>query len=189
MTTINDKNKSNKNNKNNNNSAPIYGIFHPSVLERKVHLNINQVGENVKKNLEDKLNDLYCNKCIPEGIIRNDSIKLVTYSAGNVNGELISFICVFDCFVCNPVENMIIECNIKTITKAGIHCEYFDKESKSVPLHIFVARDHHFNNEEFNKLKEKDEIRIKVIGTRYELNDPYICVIASLVNKNIKIYE
>ena len=84
---------------------------------------------------------------------------------------------------------MIIECNIKTITKAGIHCEYFDKESKSVPLHIFVARDHHFNNEEFNKLKEKDEIRIKVIGTRYELNDPYICVIASLVNKNIKIYE
>ena len=171
------------------NEKKIYGIFHPSVLERKVNLHINEVGQNVKQNLELKLNDLFCNKCVPEGIIRHNSIKLTTYSAGNVNGESISFICVFDCFVCNPVENMIIECKIQTITKAGIHCQYYDKESNTSPLHIFVARDHHFNNQDFNNLEENDEVRIKVIGTRYELNDPYICVIASLVNKNLKIED
>ena len=171
------------------NDKKIYGIFLPLVLERKINLHINEVGQNVKQNLELKLNDLYCNKCIPEGIIRNNSIKLVTYSAGNVNGELVSFVCIFDCFVCNPVENMVIECKIQTITKAGIHCQYYDRESNTSPLHIFVARDHHFNNKDFNDLEENDEVRIKVIGTRYELNDPYICVIASLINKNLKIQD
>lgn len=167
----------------------IYGIFHNSILERRVKLHINEVGQSIKQNLELKLNDLYCNKCVPEGIIRSNSIKLTTYSAGNVNGESIEFDCVFECFVCNPPENMIIECIIKTITKAGIHCEYFDRESNTIPLHIFVARDHHINNNDFANLKENDEIRIKVIGTRYELNDPYISVIATLVNKNLKIYD
>jgi DNA-directed RNA polymerase subunit E'/Rpb7 len=164
----------------NDREQKIYGIYVLSALERKVRLHINEVGKTVKQNIESKLKSMLQDKCIPEGIVKNNSIKIISYTSGNVEGESIVFNCSFECYICNPVEGTLIECNVKTVTKAGIHAEYFDTESNSVPLHIFVARDHHFNDETFNKLKENDNITVKVIGTRYELNDPYICAIASI---------
>jgi hypothetical protein len=51
-----------------------------------------------------------------------------------------------------------------------------------VPLHVFVARDHHFNNNNFNNLNENDKIKCKIVGSRFELNDPYITSIATMYN-------
>jgi hypothetical protein len=39
------------------------------------------------------------------------------------------------------------------------------------------------NNSNIN-VKENTKITIQVIGIRYELNDPYICVIGKLVQEN-----
>ena len=49
---------------------------------------------------------------------------------------------------------MIINCNVKNITKAGIRAEV-DSEGQS-PIVIFIARDHHYNNKQFNELKEDE---------------------------------
>ena len=84
--------------------------------------------------------------------------------------------------VCHPVEGMLIEkCNVKTITKAGVHAEVNDNTGV-IPIVVFVARDHHFTNKKFADIKENDIITVEVIGVRFELNDPYICVIAKLKN-------
>jgi hypothetical protein len=83
--------------------------------------------------------------------------------------------------MCHPVEGMLIECQSKTITKAGIHAEVIENEI--VPVTIFVARDHHNMDRNFQSVKENMTIYVKVIGIRYELNDPYICVIGKLVNR------
>jgi hypothetical protein len=45
---------------------------------------------------------------------------------------------------------------------------------------VFVAKDHNNLSAAFHAVKTGDTIQVKVIGTRFELNDPYICVIASL---------
>jgi hypothetical protein len=76
---------------------------------------------------------------------------------------------------------MNIECTVKTVTKAGIHAEVTD-ESGIIPLTIFVARDHQFNDKTFNNAKENMKITVRVIGIRFELNDPYICVIAKIID-------
>jgi hypothetical protein len=73
---------------------------------------------------------------------------------------------------------MNITCIAKNITKAGIRAETSDLPS---PVVIFVARDHHYSTPYFSDVKEMDEIVIKVIGQRYELNDKYISIIAELV--------
>ena len=52
------------------------------------------------------------------------------------------------------------------------------------PFIIFIARDHHFNNELFSKINENDIINIRVLGQRYELNNKFISVIAELVDIN-----
>ena len=45
---------------------------------------------------------------------------------------------------------------------------------------VFIARDHHFTDKRFSKVVENEKIMANVIGVRFELNDPYICVIANL---------
>jgi hypothetical protein len=82
--------------------------------------------------------------------------------------------------VCLPVEGMLVECTCKTITKAGIHAQVVD-EAGNMPITVFVARDHHHIDNRFNSVKENATIVVRVIGVRYELNDPYICSIAKLL--------
>ena len=93
---------------------------------------------------------------------------------------MIEFDVVFSCQVCCPVEGMKINCIVKNVTKAGLKCEIDDKIN---PLIIFIARDHSFLDSTFTSLKEEDEIQVKILGIRYELNDKFISVIAKLLNK------
>jgi len=57
--------------------------------------------------------------------------------------------------------------------------------SKYSPLIIFIARDHHHQSKYFSTRKEGDIINIKIIGQRFELNDKYISVIATLIEPKV----
>ena len=81
---------------------------------------------------------------------------------------------------------MIINCFAENITKAGIRA-LITKENS--PLLIFVARDHNYMSSYFNSVKENDNIKVKVIGQRFELNDKYISIIASLVEDHENILQ
>ena len=172
------------------NETKVFGVYVKSMLTMKVPLSIVEVGKNVMPNLEKVISSKTEGKCIAEWFIRPNSVKVLTYSSGNINGDIIEFQTVFECMICHPVEGMLIECDTKTITKAGIHAEVVDRDG-TVPVTVFVARDHHLNDKNFNNVKENTKITIRVIGIRYELNDPYICVIGKLVeeNKSNRPYE
>ena len=87
----------------------IYGVYIKSLLTKKVIVNINEIGKNIKQVLENKITTVLEGKCIAEGFIKPNSVKIISYSSGNVNGENIEYIVVFDCMVCHPVEGMLIE--------------------------------------------------------------------------------
>jgi DNA-directed RNA polymerase subunit E'/Rpb7 len=162
----------------------VFGVYINSMLTMKVPLSITEVGKNIKQNLEKTISSKTEGKCIAEGFIRPRSVKVLSYSSGNVNGDIIEFQTVFECMICHPVEGMLIECDTKTITKAGVHAEVVDRDG-TVPVTVFIARDHHFNDRNFNNIKENMKITIQVIGIRYELNDPYICVIGKLSEQTV----
>lgn len=172
---------------NEKNSEKLFGVYIPSILTLKIGLHVQHVGVSLKQNLEKALSSKIEGKCIAEGYIKPNSSRIISYSSGNVNGEFIEFQVVFECYICNPSEGLVIECKVKTITKAGIHAEVIDNEG-NVPITIFVARDHHYNNRLFSNVKEDTTIKVSTIGVRYEINDPYIYLIAKLVaqyNENI----
>jgi DNA-directed RNA polymerase subunit E'/Rpb7 len=159
----------------------VYGVYIPSVLTMKINLKMNEIGQNLKQNLEQKIVSKTEGRCIVEGFIRPNSVKLISYSSGIVNLQYIEFHTVFDCMICHPVEGMEIEnCETKTITKAGIHAEVVTDDGV-VPITMFIARDHHSTDKYFNSIKENMKVKVRVIGIRYELNDPYICVIGKLI--------
>ena len=128
-----------------------------------------------------KLTKLFEGKCSKEGYIKNGSIQILTYSSGVLEDNFILFDVSFECLICRPVEGMRILCKIDNITKAGIRASYYNQIES--PVTIFLARDHYANNPLFLKLEEGDLINVKVIGTRFELNDKNVYIIAELLKK------
>jgi len=159
----------------------IYGVYMRSVLDTKITLAITEIGKNIKQNLEVKAAGKVSNRCISEGYIKPDSVKILSYSSGMVMAENIEFHVVYECMVCLPVEGMLIECICKTVTKAGIHAQVIDSEG-NMPVTVFVARDHHHLDSRFDGVKEGANIVVRVIGIRFELNDSFICAIAKLAD-------
>jgi DNA-directed RNA polymerase subunit E'/Rpb7 len=161
------------------------GIYSNELLTRKVFLKMDQVGQNIKQNLERSISYSIEGKCTRDGYIKPNSVRVNTYSAGIVNNENVEFQTVFECMVCHPVEDMVIDCKVKTLTKAGVHAEVIDKEG-NIPVTIFIARDHHFTNKHFGTIEENNILTTKIIGIRFELNDPYICAIGTLDTESNK---
>jgi hypothetical protein len=154
-------------------------IFSKSLITRNISIPITNISKNIHTIIEIYIKTMYEGKCAVEGFIKNDSCKIITYSSGLIQSTNIKFEVVFECLISCPVEGMRINCIAKNITKAGIRAESIDEVPS--PIVVFVARDHHYMSEYFSSIKETDLIEVRVIGQRFELNDKYIAIIASLI--------
>lgn len=153
-------------------------IWMKNVLTRKIVIPFMLIGDNIQEKIKTNLEKSLYNKCSKEGYVKTNSIKILSYSSGLIEENNVEFEVMFECLICHPVEGQIIKCQAKNITRAGIRALYM-KEDKS-PITIFIARDHHYNSDSFSKIKEGEDIVIKVIGIRFELNDESISVLGEL---------
>lgn len=158
-------------------------IYSKILTTKTVHLDIKYIGTNLIQTLEQNIAEEVEGKCSVEGLIKPNSITILTYSSGLINSGIISFEVVFECLVCCPVEGMHVQCEAKNITKAGIRA--VSRESPS-PIMVFIARDHHIKSQYYSTVKENSLITVRVIGQRFELNDAYISVIAELIEPREK---
>jgi DNA-directed RNA polymerase subunit E'/Rpb7 len=158
-------------------------VYIRSLLTQKTVLKYDEVNSELFDILEAKIKKLNEGKCIKEGYVKNNSVKLLTYSSGELFDNKILFECVFECLITNPVESTIIYCITKSITKVGVRAELIVDDEQS-PYVVFIARDHHYNNEAFSQIKENDIIQVRILGQRYELNDKFISIIAELISIN-----
>jgi len=159
-----------------------YSVYIMSMLSKKVVLKITEIGKNIKQNLEKKIKYGIEGKCIAEGFIRPKTVEIVSYSCGLVKDDHIEFQVIYRCLVCNPIKDVEVECKVKNITKAGIHAEVRDDDN-NVPITIFVARDHNYANRMFENVEVDAIVRVKIIGVRFEFNDPSITAIAQLLRE------
>jgi DNA-directed RNA polymerase subunit E'/Rpb7 len=156
-------------------------LFERAIMERQVAVHITNVGKNLTQTLESVIKKQYEGRCTVEGFIKPGSISIRSYSAGKALGDNVCFTAVFECQVCHPVEDMVIQCIARNVTKAGIRAESVISPS---PVVVFVTRDHNYGSEYFSSIGEGDAINIKVIGQRFELYDDHISIVAQLVEPN-----
>lgn len=168
-------------NENENKNVYVNNIFTKSLISQRVELDIKNIGSNLVEVLKEYIVREIEGKCINEGYVKRGSVKIQYYSSGELYSSKVLFDVVVECYICYPVEGMLIECVAINITKAGIRAELNMNGEKS-PLVIFLAREHN-HSDEFVEIKEKDNILVNVIGSRFEINDKYISVIAELKNK------
>jgi DNA-directed RNA polymerase subunit E'/Rpb7 len=168
-----------------------YGIYMENILTRKLVVPFNTIGKNIEDLLKKVLSRNLEGRCASEGYIKKGSVNIISYSAGVANSENICFDVSFKCEICKPVEGMRIRCTVCNITKAGIraiyhkeHCK--DKDGDTIksfesPITVFIAREHHIKDKSYSEItKEGEDIIIKVIGTRYQLNDDNISILGEL---------
>lgn len=151
------------------------------MLSDKLEINFKNINSEIYNTLQKIIKKKVEGICIDEGYVKQDSVNLISYSSGELFANNVMFDIVYECLVANTVESMTFDCIVKSITKVGIRAEINEAVS---PFVIFIARDHHFDNELFSKINENDIINVRVLGQRYELNNKFISVIAELVDIN-----
>ena len=160
----------------------LQSIYSRCLLTRKIVLNINLIGKNLDEVIEEYIHNNFEGKCVVEGYIKTNSCKIIRYSCGTIErGNNVVFEAVFECDVCFPIEGMLIPCIAKNIVKAGIRGESATEVPS--PVIVFIAKDHHYNSQQFADVKEGDKINVRIIGQRFELNDKYVSIIGELVKE------
>ena len=157
-------------------------LYSKSILTQKVQLPYIIVGSNIETTIKHTISTKMEGKCIVEGYVRPGSIQIINISSGTLQGRFVEFVVVFECSICCPVEGMLIKCYAKNITQAGIRA-FTNLDEKKSPVIVYVSRDHHSSDAYFNSIHEKDAIRIRVIGQRFELNDKQVSIIGELLPK------
>lgn len=159
-------------------------LYNKSTIHATLHIPYNIVGNDIKDVILSKLQHLYEGRCIKEGYVKPDSIKLLQYSSGMCREDKIIFNVVYQAYLCYPIEGMKIVIRITNITKAGIRGKSRDESS---PIDVFVARDHNMLENYMETYKVGDTIYVEIIGQRYEINDTTISIIAELLEDKSKL--
>ena len=160
----------------------LQSIYSRCLLTRKIVMPITFIGKNLDDVVEKYIQNNIEGKCLVEGFVKPNSCKIIRYSSGIIErGNNVVFEVVFECDICLPVEGMLISCTVKNVVKAGVRAEVANEVPS--PVVIFVAKDHHYNVQQFNDIKVGDTINVRVVGQRFELNDKYVSVIGELVKE------
>ena len=104
-------------------------------------------------------------------------MTLESYSCGLLYADSVSFDVVFKADVCNPEIETITECKIINNTKIGIRGIYQEVDN---PIVFFVSREHN-PSKNFDDYVIGQTLKVKIIGTRFELNDFSISSISEII--------
>ena len=154
-------------------------VYSLSQITKSITLPIGAIGKELHQTIERTVAAMVEGKCIVEGFVKTESVRVITYSSGLVKSDSVTFNVVFECSVCFPVSGMLLNCIAKNITKAGIRAE--SSEETPSPFVLFIARDHYYASDYFNSIEEKEKCTARVMAQRFELNDKYVSIIAELV--------
>ena len=157
----------------------IIDIYRKSVFNYSTTMSADKISENIDNSLLFQLKKDIGNKCINEGYIDKDSIQILKRSIGKINSShlngSVNFDIEYTANVCNPREGDIISCKVLDINTMGLLTE-------SSPLTIVLPRDHHTDDPNFKEVSIGDDIRVSIIGSRFDLYDTQITAIGKLVS-------
>lgn len=164
-------------------------IFVPSVLVEKICLPPQDIHNQYRKILEDKLRFQKEGKCSKYGFIRPKSIEILKVSPGktrmvSLNGDVV-FDVQFKADVCNPVPGLILKGRVSNMNKFGllIACSA-NVDGKSIPVVEIIVTKQAIgiqNKVDLNSLTIGNEVFVEILGKKFELNDSKISAIGRIV--------
>ena len=153
-------------------------LYNELLLKENIEVPPHKFNSKMDLFLEESLKDKIEEKCISEGYIKKGSINILKKSLGLLKGSRfngdINYVLLYKALVCNPKVGTIINCNVKLVNnKLGIL-------GNNGPLTIIVGRQFHNNPSLLDSINIGDNIEIKIIDSKYSLNDKEIKIIGKL---------
>lgn len=153
-------------------------LFERQSFPYSITLQVSKIGSNIDDTITEELQRELGDRCTAHGFISADTISIIKRSVGVINTTQrqgsIDYKIVYEADVCRNPDGREIYCQVINTNKLGIMAEF-------KPLSIVLAKQHHEKKKEFDTKKVGDIIKVKIMGSRYELRDDQINAIAVLV--------
>lgn len=158
-------------------------MFTPAVINHTVKLKAFECGTNVQEVVEDRARALLEGVCGEHGLVRPDSLRMISMSRGKLTdidmGRSYNFDAQFKVEVCNPIAGLRFNALVRSINKFGLLAEggYYDHDGTLVPvIEIVVVRNPTTipNEVDISELQVGDEIGVEVLGRQFEMRDTRI---------------
>ncbi len=181
------------------NSLLSQNIYNKEIITFKIKFHFNELNKNLTNQFINYAKKNIMGKCHKEGYISNNHVNIIDYSSARLESSYAYFDVQYEFMVCNPYDGMVLNCKIQNITKIGVKA-ILSEDEKDNPIVIFASRIHNESilsnadiydeeDDEFtsDNIKVNGIIKIKVIGFRFEINDPYLSVLAEIIKDEPKI--
>jgi DNA-directed RNA polymerase subunit E'/Rpb7 len=153
-------------------------IFFQSLIHSRIDILPHRLNQNIEDEIISIAKDKIEGKCVKEGYVHNESLKIKKRSIGTVSNchftGAVTFDVIFEAKVCNPPKGAVLETTIYRKNKLGFKC-------KHGPLDIIVPKEIHKNKDAFKNLDINNKVNIIVIGKKFNLNDTNIAIIGKLI--------
>jgi DNA-directed RNA polymerase subunit E'/Rpb7 len=169
-------------------------LFMPIKFRSTIQLTPKELSSDFQNVILKKLKNNLENVCSRHGFIKNDSIKIIKRSMGQIkkqhfNGNVMFELqCIAE--ICNPAQGSIIKCKVKAKNSLGILAEGYYGD---VPiLEIIIPKISAGIKSDINidTIAIGEEINIEVCGKKFQLYDKHISIIGKAIKdkeENIKI--
>lgn len=152
-------------------------LYIPTLLREGISVPFQDAGKNMESYFLSYAAEFIEARCWKEGYVRPGASKVISYTAGRLDGTSISYEVLFQVDACFPYEQMEVDCIVKNVDKIGITASVREKQN---PMTLYITREH---NEKLNmdEYKVGQKIKTRVLGHRFESGDPNLVVMAELV--------
>ena len=137
-----------------------------------------EAAPNIDDYLTKKLRKRLEEKCCVHGYVRQGSTQILARSMGQAEhcrftGDFM-YVCKVRVLCFLPEAGQVVDAQVLKMNKGGAYALVVDGGRVSEAVRIFVPRDLHIGNAEFDALEEEQVIRVHLMGSRFQANDPFI---------------
>jgi DNA-directed RNA polymerase subunit E'/Rpb7 len=163
-------------------------LFHKNTTQDRIHIHPKFLHSNLDEAITSKIQTKVEGMCNRDGYVKKKSVTLLKRSIGSANSNdtngYVTFDVLYSVDICNPTTNEIYPCIVKKSNKMGFLAEPLEKPN---PLVIVIAKQHVEDKDLLNSIQEGDYISAKIIGSRFDLGDDKISVVATVLGKLNKL--
>lgn len=170
-------------------------IFVRSLLRDATLLKPQFIGSNFREVLQQQIRDKVEGICSRHGYVLPNSVMVHRISPGrleavSLNGD-VRFDVQYYAQVCNPPVGAVLPARVANTNRFGVlvHCGILQRDGEFLPVIEAIATKQPISGKsqpsevDLDALSVGDDVRIEVLGKKFELNDDRISVIARIVGK------
>ena len=165
-------------------TAKFSRLFHKNTTQDRIHIHPKFLHSNLDEAITSKIQTKVEGMCNRDGYVKKKSVTLLKRSIGSASSNdtngYVTFDVLYSVDICNPTTNEIYPCIIKKSNKMGFLAEPLEKPN---PLVIIIAKQHVEDKDLLNSIQEGDYVSAKIIGSRFDLGDDKISVVATILGR------